>query len=116
MTADASHMNVGTAEWIEENEREFGERTVAYINMAGVLSNGEGKYLYLWGPNAIINISAVRTKDSLPMFSFKPDFKLRGNDYLTRLIYSVHRHNVQCPVTCLCMYTRLMTNPLSHFR
>lgn len=40
LTTDASELNVGTQEWIEENEREFGERVVAYVNIGGMRHNG----------------------------------------------------------------------------
>jgi len=40
VTTDASHVDIASQEFIEENLREYGERVVAYVALTGTLSQG----------------------------------------------------------------------------
>ena len=41
VTEDATYLDISSAEFIEENRREYGERAVAYVSINNALSKGK---------------------------------------------------------------------------
>ena len=46
ITKDTSYLDISSAEFIEENRREYGERAVAYVSINNALS--KGKWFNVW--------------------------------------------------------------------